>query len=83
ARLTPGGGGPLGELMHRQLRERSVAERRRAGAPHAATVASAVAAAFTGLLADWLHGLIDTDPAALAARVWRLLIALHTAPLDG
>ncbi|GAA5017300.1 TetR/AcrR family transcriptional regulator [Kitasatospora paranensis] len=81
--LTPGGGGPLGDLMHRQLRERSRTERLRAGAPHPDTVASAVAAAFTGLLADWLHGLIDADPATLAARAWRLLVALHRVPLDG
>ncbi|PBC76497.1 TetR family transcriptional regulator [Streptomyces sp. TLI_235] len=83
ALLDPGGGGPLGDLMHLRLRERSRTERERAGAPHADTVASAVAAAFTGLLADWLHGLITADPPAFAGRVWRLLIALHRTPLDG
>ncbi|GJF27440.1 hypothetical protein KNE206_01400 [Kitasatospora sp. NE20-6] len=82
ALLAPGGGGPLGDLLHERLRARSRAERERAGAPHADTVASAVAAAFTGLFADWLHGLIDTDAETLAARTWRLLIALHRAPLD-
>ncbi|GAA2749154.1 MULTISPECIES: TetR/AcrR family transcriptional regulator [Kitasatospora] len=79
ALLAPGGGGPLGELMHRELRERSLRERELRGAPHADLVATAVAATFTALLADWLHGLVPADPAELAGQVWRLLIALHTA----
>ncbi|MFJ9517177.1 TetR/AcrR family transcriptional regulator [Kitasatospora sp. NPDC101801] len=82
ALLTPEGGGPLGELMHRELREYSRRERELAGAPHAALVATAVAATFTGLLADWLHGGITGTPEELAARSWRLLIALHRTPLD-
>ncbi|MFI5530997.1 TetR/AcrR family transcriptional regulator [Kitasatospora sp. NPDC051853] len=80
--LTPGGGGPLGELMHRELRAYSRRERELAGAPHAALVATAVAATFTGLLADWLHGELPGTPAQLAAHCWRLLIALHRTPLD-
>ncbi|MEV6006473.1 TetR family transcriptional regulator [Streptomyces sp. NPDC051976] len=78
--LDEGGGGPLGTLLHHELRARSEAERARAGAPHPALAASAVAAAFTGLLADWLHGhLGDIPPDALAAHIWRLLIAIHRA----
>ena len=42
-------------------------------------VASAVAAAFTGVLADWLHGLIDGEPDAIARRVSSLLLAMHRA----
>lgn len=80
--LTAEGGGPLGELMHRELREYSRRERELAGAPHAGLVATAVAATFTGLLADWLHGGIAGTPEELAARSWRLLIALHRTPLD-
>ncbi|MGW2016410.1 TetR/AcrR family transcriptional regulator [Streptomyces sp. NPDC001927] len=79
--LRPGGGGPLGELLHRELRAYSARERELAGAPEPGLVASAVAAAFAGLLADWLHGLIDAGPEQIAARTWRLLIALHRTPL--
>ncbi|MER5866550.1 TetR/AcrR family transcriptional regulator [Kitasatospora sp. NPDC002040] len=82
ALLTPEGGGPLGELMHRELREYSRRERELAGAPQAGLVATAVAATFTGLLADWLHGGIAATPEKLAGRSWRLLIALHRTPLD-
>ncbi|MFJ8436950.1 TetR family transcriptional regulator [Kitasatospora sp. NPDC094019] len=78
--LTPGGGGPLGQVLHRGLRERSRTERTLAGAPQADLVASMVAGAFTALLADWLHGSIDATPADLAARTWRLLISLHRTP---
>ncbi|WP_330185441.1 TetR/AcrR family transcriptional regulator [Nocardia sp. NBC_01503] len=79
--LRPGGSGPLGELLHRELRERSRQERLLIDAPAADLIASAVAGTFTGVLADWLHGLIDADADAVAARVWRLLIALHrTSP---
>ncbi|MEU0523362.1 TetR/AcrR family transcriptional regulator [Streptomyces niveus] len=78
--LRPGGGGPLGESLHRELRERSVTERALAGAPEPELIGSAVAAAFTGVLADWLHGLIDATPEKIAARVWRLLVVLHRAP---
>ena len=77
--LRPGGSGPLGELLHRELRERSRAERELAGAQHADLVASAVAAAFTGVLADWLHDRVEGTPESVAADVWRLLIALHRA----
>lgn len=78
--LRPGGGGPLGELLHRELRERSRAERALAGAPEPELIASAVAASFTGVLADWLHGLIDGPPRAVAGQVWRVLVVLHRAP---
>ncbi|MBT2546267.1 TetR/AcrR family transcriptional regulator [Streptomyces sp. ISL-44] len=77
--LLPGGGGPLGDRLHRELRERARAERAAAGAPHPDLVASAVAAAFTGVLADWLHGGIAADPPGLADHLWRLLLALHRA----
>ncbi|MFJ3835629.1 TetR/AcrR family transcriptional regulator [Streptomyces sp. NPDC090054] len=78
--LLAGGGGPLGERLHRELRDRARSERLAVGAPHADLVASAVAAAFTGVLADWLHGLVpDTGPPALADRIWALLMALHRA----
>ncbi|MFE4832919.1 TetR/AcrR family transcriptional regulator [Streptomyces sp. NPDC056672] len=80
--LRPGGGGPLGELLHRELRERSRAERALAGAPAPELIASAVAATFTGVLADWLHGLIEDSPEGIATRVWRLLVALHRLPAD-
>ncbi|MFE5485834.1 TetR/AcrR family transcriptional regulator [Streptomyces sp. NPDC056527] len=79
--LRPGGGGPLGELLHRELRAYSRRERELAGAPEPGLVASAVAATFAGLLADWLHGLIEATPEEIAARTWRLLIALHRTPL--
>ncbi|MFE9928014.1 TetR/AcrR family transcriptional regulator [Streptomyces sp. NPDC005533] len=77
--LLPGGGGPLGDRLHRELRERARAERAAVGAPHPDLVASAVAAAFTGVLADWLHGAVPADPGALADHLWRLLLALHRA----
>ncbi|WTS98390.1 TetR family transcriptional regulator [Streptomyces sp. NBC_00096] len=80
--LLPGGGGPLGERLYRELRARSRAERAAVGAPRPDLVASAVAAAFTGILADWLHGAFPADladPAELADRIWLLLIALHRA----
>ncbi|MEU7765512.1 TetR family transcriptional regulator [Nocardia sp. NPDC049190] len=81
ALLRPGGSGPLGELLHHELRERSRTERALAGAPAAALVASAVAATFAGVLADWLHGAIEATPAQLAAQIWRLLISLHRTAL--
>ncbi|MCY0928170.1 TetR/AcrR family transcriptional regulator [Streptomyces sp. H27-H1] len=80
--LLPGGGGPLGERLHRELRARSLAERAAVGAPRPELVASAVAATFTAVLADWLHGGLPADladPAELADRIWLLLIALHRA----
>ncbi|MFB6613659.1 TetR/AcrR family transcriptional regulator [Streptomyces sp. NPDC085524] len=77
--LLPGGGGPLGDRLHRELRARARAERAAVGAPHADLVASAVAAAFTGVLADWLHGQVPANPPELADRVWSLLLALHRA----
>ncbi|MFG3345928.1 TetR family transcriptional regulator [Streptomyces sp. NPDC048018] len=79
--LRPGGGGPLGQVLHRDLRARSRAERELAGAPEPELVASAVASAFAGVLADWLHGMIEGTPAEIAGRVWRLLISLHRTPL--
>lgn len=77
--LLPGGDGPLGRRLHRELRARAVAERAAVGAPHPELVGSAVAAAFTGVLADWLHEDIRADPEALADHLWRLLMALHRA----
>ena len=81
ALLTPGGGGPLGLVLHRDLRERSRRERELAGAPEAELVAAAVAGTFTGVLADWMHGLVPGTATEVAGRVWRLLIALHRTPL--
>ncbi|MFJ4792914.1 TetR/AcrR family transcriptional regulator [Kitasatospora purpeofusca] len=78
--LAPGGGGPLGQVLHRELRERSRTERTLAGAPQPELVASMVAGAFTALLADWLHGSVEATPDDLAARVWRLLISMHRTP---
>ncbi|MCB5183064.1 TetR/AcrR family transcriptional regulator [Streptomyces antimicrobicus] len=79
--LRPGGAGPLGQVLHRDLGARSRTERALAGAPEPELVASAVAATFAGVLADWLHGLIEATPAEIAGRVWRLLISLHRTPL--
>ncbi|MET4920827.1 TetR/AcrR family transcriptional regulator [Streptomyces sp. PSRA5] len=78
--LRPGGSGPLGELLHRELREYSRRERALAGAPEPELIASAVAASFAGVLADWLHGMIEAPPAKVAGQVWRLLMVLHRAP---
>jgi AcrR family transcriptional regulator len=75
--LSPGGGGPLGRVLHRDLRARSLAERTLAGAPDAPLVASAVAATFAGVLADWLHGLLEGTSNDIAHQVWQLLVALH------
>ncbi|MFH8926751.1 TetR/AcrR family transcriptional regulator [Streptomyces pristinaespiralis] len=80
--LREGGSGPLGDLLHRELRARSRAERELAGAPAPALVASAVAAAFAGLLADWLHGAIEATPPSMSAGVWRLLLSLHRTPVE-
>ncbi|MEE1828565.1 TetR/AcrR family transcriptional regulator [Streptomyces sp. BE20] len=80
--LLPGGTGPLGEVLHRELRERSRTERALAGAPHPDLVATAVAATFTALLADWLHALVPATSEELAARSWRLLISLHRTPFE-
>ncbi|WP_435612350.1 TetR/AcrR family transcriptional regulator [Streptomyces sp. bgisy159] len=77
ALLAPGGGGPLGLVLHRDLRAYSLRERTRAGAADAPLVASAVAATFAGVLADWLHGLLEGGPAEIADQVWQLLVALH------
>ncbi|MEU9418986.1 TetR/AcrR family transcriptional regulator [Streptomyces sp. NPDC051000] len=80
ALLLPGGGGPLGDRLYGELRARARAEREAVGAPRPDLVACAVAATFTGVLADWLHGRIpDRDPAELANRLWLLLLALHRA----
>lgn len=80
ALLLPGGAGPLGELLHQELRERSRAERVLVGAPAPGLIASAVTGAFTGVLADWLHDLIEGTPQQLAVQAWRLLVALHRTP---
>ncbi|GAA0593779.1 TetR/AcrR family transcriptional regulator [Streptomyces crystallinus] len=79
--LRPGGGGPLGRVLHEDLRARSRTERALAGAPEPDLVASAVAGTFAGVLADWLHGLIEATAAEIATRVWRLLVNLHRTPL--
>lgn len=79
--LREGGGGPLGELLHAELRQRSLAElraRRPADTGHDLT-ASAVAGLFTGVLADWVHGRITAAPDRLAARIWRTLLAVHAS----
>ncbi|WP_037604178.1 TetR/AcrR family transcriptional regulator [Streptacidiphilus rugosus] len=78
--LRPGGGGPLGHVLHRDLRARSRAERALVGAPDPDLIASAVAATFAGVLADWLHGLIDATPPQIADQVWQLLVTLHRTP---
>ncbi|MEU6759943.1 TetR/AcrR family transcriptional regulator [Streptomyces sp. NPDC046685] len=77
--LLTGGGGPLGDRLHRELRARARTEREAVGAPHAEVVASAVAATFTGVLADWLHGEVPGDPVELAELLWPLILALHRA----
>lgn len=79
--LRPGGSGPLGDLLHRELAERSRTERRRRspGAGDNELVGSAVGAAFTGVLADWLHDEIPGEARELAGRTWRLLFAIHRA----
>ncbi|MFF4255672.1 TetR/AcrR family transcriptional regulator [Streptomyces sp. NPDC001663] len=77
--LAPGGGGPLGRVLHRDLRAYSLRERERAGAADAPLVASAVAATFAGVLADWLHGLLDGGAGQIADEVWQLLVALHAS----
>jgi hypothetical protein len=51
------------------------------GGPEPELIASAVAATFAGVLADWLHGLIEGTSAEIAHRVWRLLVTLHRTPL--
>ncbi|MFD9498682.1 TetR/AcrR family transcriptional regulator [Streptomyces sp. NPDC060035] len=74
-----GPGGPLGELLHQELRQYSLDELRRrspAGSGHDLT-ASAVAGLFTGMLADWVHDRIDAAPEQLAGRIWRSLLAVH------
>jgi AcrR family transcriptional regulator len=77
ALLHPGGSGPLGELLHRELSARAQSERLRAGVPYSPLAGSAVASVFTGLFADWLHGLVEVDPDAFCAEVWRLMISIH------
>ncbi|MBM7442082.1 TetR/AcrR family transcriptional regulator [Streptomyces sp. HB132] len=75
------GGGPLGELLHQELRQYSLEELRRrrpAGSGHDLT-ASAVAGLFTGMLADWVHDRTDATPEQLAGRIWRTLLAVHAA----
>jgi hypothetical protein len=69
--LCAGGGGPPGELLHEELRQRSIGElhRRRPPGTGEVLIASAVAGLFTGVLADWVHGRIDACPAQPAGRV--------------
>jgi AcrR family transcriptional regulator len=81
ALTAPGGGGPLCRVLHEELRARSLAERTLAGAPQPELVASAVAATFSGVLADWLHGHIDADTTRIAGHVWLLLVTLHRVPV--
>ncbi|GHF98320.1 TetR/AcrR family transcriptional regulator [Streptomyces zaomyceticus] len=81
ALLRPGGGGPLGLVLHEDLRARSFHERSLAGAPEPELIASAVAATFAGVLADWLHGLVEGDSDRIAHQIWRLLVTLHRTPL--
>ncbi|WP_286259388.1 TetR/AcrR family transcriptional regulator [Streptomyces graminofaciens] len=75
--LAPGGSGPLGRVLYRDLRAYSLRERELAGAADAPLVASAVAATFAGVLADWLHGRIDASSEEIAHQSWQLLVALH------
>ncbi|WP_328889764.1 TetR/AcrR family transcriptional regulator [Streptomyces sp. NBC_00316] len=79
--LRAGGGGPLGELLHEELRQRSISElrRRRPEVSGEDLIASAVAGLFTGVLADWVHDRTDAAPAQLAAGIWRMLRAVHAA----
>ncbi|WP_435972760.1 hypothetical protein [Streptomyces sp. Qhu_M48] len=44
-------------------------------------IASAVAAAFAGTLADWLRGLVEGGSDRIAHQIWRLLVTLHRTPL--
>ncbi|MFJ5546529.1 TetR/AcrR family transcriptional regulator [Streptomyces sp. NPDC093225] len=81
--LAPGGTGPLGEALHRELRERSRAERALAGGHSPELIASAVSGTFRAVLADWLHGAVDGTPQELAGEIWRLLITLHRHPTPG
>jgi hypothetical protein len=72
-------GGPLGELPHEELRQRSTGElhRRRPPGTGEDLIAGVVAGLFTGVLADWVHGRIDACPAQSAGRVRRTLLAVH------
>ncbi|MFD7878625.1 TetR/AcrR family transcriptional regulator [Streptomyces sp. NPDC059766] len=79
ALLGPGGTGPLGRVLHSDLRAYSLRERALAGAADAPLVASAVAATFTGVLGDWLHGQLEASAAEISDQVWQLLVALHTS----
>ncbi|MCM2416852.1 TetR/AcrR family transcriptional regulator [Streptomyces sp. RKAG293] len=79
--LRPGGGGPLGQVLHQDLRARSRAERALVGAPRPDLIASAVAATFAGVLADWLHGLIEATPEEITHQIWNLLVTLHRTRL--
>ncbi|MFD3480172.1 TetR/AcrR family transcriptional regulator [Streptomyces sp. NPDC058695] len=76
--LRPGGGGPLGRVLHQDLRARSRTERTLAGAPQPDLIASAVSATFAGVLADWLHGLIEATPDQITHQIWHLLVTLHS-----
>jgi hypothetical protein len=71
----------LGRVLYHDLRARSRAERALVHAPEPDLVASAVASTFVGVLADWLHGLIEAAPDEIAQRVWLLLVSLHRTRL--
>ncbi|MEU6805350.1 TetR/AcrR family transcriptional regulator [Streptomyces neyagawaensis] len=75
--LAPGGSGPLGRVLYQDMRAYSLRERELAGAADAPLVASAVAATFAGVLADWLHGRIEATSEEIAHQSWQLLVALH------
>jgi hypothetical protein len=77
--LGPDAAGPLGDVLRRELRERSRTERELAGAPHAEVVAAAVSGTFASVLADWLHADAAVPSSDIASQVWRMLIALHRA----
>jgi hypothetical protein len=32
---------------------------------------------FTGVFADWLHGLVAMEPDTFARQIWRLVISIH------
>ncbi|MDI5980837.1 TetR/AcrR family transcriptional regulator [Amycolatopsis magusensis] len=76
--IGPGGGGPLGEALHGELRDRALVERRkRAVQPGDEAIASAVAATFTGVVAGWLHGRVPGSAGEVAGRIWGMVVALH------
>lgn len=78
--IGPTGAGPLGESLHRGLRDRALEERRKRKAhPADEAVSNAVAATFTAVLAGWLHGDVPGTAEEVAAQVWALMVVLHGA----